>query len=177
MESAAVRCDGPGTPVPITGSNALAVYAGNFQGVTFTADQDPDGIHHYWLHYVTACYAAAAAAANAATATAAAAQIVPPAINKQSADPLVASAICASLCLLAVPRTSSVHLVTSGSHCQSCMHQPYGTAITLAISANSTWACHIHLCVSLLSWSSAEHTTAMLQTMDSSWASRTCHQV
>ena len=43
LNSASVACKGPGVPVPLTGSNALAAYSGNFVGVNFTPDTDPDG--------------------------------------------------------------------------------------------------------------------------------------
>lgn len=63
LESASVSCQGPNTPLPITGSNALAVYAGNFKGVSFTTDRDPNGVQQFWvLPLVKAARAAAASA-------------------------------------------------------------------------------------------------------------------
>lgn len=45
LASASIVCTGPGVPVPMTGSTALAAYTSTFQGVSFTQDTDPDGEH------------------------------------------------------------------------------------------------------------------------------------
>lgn len=43
LASASIVCQGPGVPVPLTGSAALAAYSNTFQGIAFTQDSDPDG--------------------------------------------------------------------------------------------------------------------------------------
>lgn len=54
LASASIVCTGPGVPVPMTGSTALAAYANTFQGVSFAQDTDPDG--GYIAIFLQSCY-------------------------------------------------------------------------------------------------------------------------